>query len=214
MTHYTAEELRKANLVADINNFPELMGDEKAVNCATVIRVRAWKELDKKYHKLGLYGLEYGEFYDWLIDGDQAKMTQFWMELQDKSIEEMYRRYLIEQHKYDEPSESDLYKFDALMEELKAKELPMLTNNGRPNSTERAEKIRTDAQKLFFEGAAKEAFCDGLVNLEDLKELYKFEFFEMAYTRNWSGEWCIDAAIESLRRRQENKKNGTWEGKK
>lgn len=213
--HYTEEELRRAKLVADINNFPELEGNKEDMDLALVIRVRVWRELDKKYQDLSLYGPSYGEFYDWLIDSAQAKTTKFWIELKEKSIEEIYRRYLTEQQKYDEPSEDDLQKFDVLMEELKTTscELPVLKNNGRPNSLERAQKRREDAQRLFFEGEAREAFCAGLVNLEDLRELHKFEFFEMSYTRHWDNEWCIDAAIESLRRRQESKKNGTWEGR-
>ncbi|MBS6790946.1 hypothetical protein [Megasphaera sp.] len=211
--HYTEEEIRRARLVADINNFPELMGAEEDIDCVMVIRVRVWRELDKDYPKLKLYGPSHGEFYEWLINSDQAKTTQFWINLKEKSIKEIYRKYLAEQHKYTRPSEDDLKKFDALMETLKVKELSALTNNERPNSMDRAEKNRKDAQGIFFEGAAKEAFDSGIVNLEGLKDLYEFEFLEMSYTRNWSEEWCIDAAIESLRRRQEHKKNGTWEGK-
>ena len=161
--HYTEEEIRRARLVADINNFPELMGAEEDIDCVMVIRVRVWRELDKDYPKLKLYGPSHGEFYEWLINSDQAKTTQFWINLKEKSIKEIYRKYLAEQHKYTRPSEDDLKKFDALMETLKVKELSALTNNGRPNSMDRAEKTERMRRGYFLREQQKKHLTPGLL---------------------------------------------------
>lgn len=199
------EDLDVARYVTKSREWPELIGEAEEIDYATVKRYKVEKDFEWERPLLRLYGDIYNNFKHWLFK--QAN-TKFWYNL--SSIEDAYKMYMKETKIYDEPSEEDLKKFDDLMDELKVQELPTLTNNGRRNSMEIAEKIRKDAQRLFFDGEAKEIFCAGLIDLEGLKDLYEFEFMELPYTRNWTSGWCIYAAIVSHRQREEHKKNGTW----
>ena len=214
MTTFTHDfDIDHEKFIAKSRNFPEIKGNEEEVNLAIILRNKTEHTLETNQYKIRLYGEEFGNFYDWLFfNGTQAAQVEFWLKSENTSLEKLYEMYLKKDNKAEEKSKDDLEKFNKILQNLKENksEMPELINSGRPSSCERAIENRKDAQRLFFESEAKRAYCEGLISLADVTEMYESEFLENNYTRFWESAWNIAAAIGSLRIQQENKRTGKW----
>ena len=206
---WTEEDLELARFISRSRKWPELTGEEQKVNYAILKRFGFEDKLEWERPRLRLYGDIYVKFEPWLFK--QANLS-FWCELED--LGDALMTYFKETSTNDKPSEEDCKKFDDVMAELKQiGDLPEMTYCfGHRGLYDGVETIRKDAQTAFFSGVAKKAFLDGIITLEEVKEIYKFEFLERDDAADWVYGWSMAGAIVTLRQIQENKKNGLWEG--
>ena len=205
---WTEEDLELARFISRSRNWPELTGEKQEVDCATVKRYGFEDKLEWERPLLRLYGDIYINFEHWLFFGEQAN-TKFWCNL--KSIEDALMAYLKETSVHGNPSEEDIKKFDAVMSELKKNsDLPEMWVRGPEAWIPQAEKIRKEAQ-IDFEAVAKKAFLDGIITLEEVKEIHHWEFFENTCSDEWFLGWSMAGAIVTLHQIQENKRTGKWE---
>ncbi len=204
------EEIAAAKKAAKTENFPELEGTEKQIDYAYVIRSKKNATIEESLAMIGLSGEEAACFDDWLFwDGKHANQAKFWIDNKNKSIKYLYELYLAQKENKTEKniSKDDYKEFHEVMKGLKGNfyRLPELTEIDQRDLV-LANNKRMNAQFLFFDNLAEQAFSDNLATVKDLKEIYEIEFLQTTKMSHWLYDWHIEDAIAAFRRRKENNK--------